>query len=43
MGELPFICFCWSFLTAALQGNCIVLETEAFWRTAQGEHASGEF
>lgn len=36
MGQLPFICFCWSFPTAALQGNCIVLETAAFWRTVQG-------
>lgn len=29
MGEPPFICFCWSFATAALEGKFIVLETEA--------------
>lgn len=26
--QLLFICFCWAFPTAALQGNCIVLGAE---------------
>lgn len=43
MDALPFICFCWSFPTAALEGNFIVLETEGFWRTVQGKHTSEEF
>lgn len=41
--ELVFICFCWSFPTAALERNFIMLETETFWRTAQGKCVSAEF
>lgn len=43
MAEFPFICFCWSFPAAALQGNCIVLGTEALWRTGQGKLHLGSF